>query len=278
MSEELAIAVEEISRARKYRDLCTETIRDVVALEFSRHKSSRVALQSARQRLHRLWAQFLGAPDYDTSTRDLDAAFSTGDDRQIEDVCRRIMNEHASTRERLGELDELYAKLFARTGPPERIMDLASALNPFSFRWMKLPRTVRYHAYDINRRIVDLTNHYFRLEGLLPLAAHQDVLCSPPVEPADVALLFKMYHCLEHRQRGAGWRVVAAVPAQWVAVSFPTRNLRFQSVDILGNYEEEIRAESQRRGWALTEIPFNSEVIVLIRKGDGSGGPFRTAT
>src|SRR5262249_25735948 len=154
----------------------------------------------------------------------------------------------------------------ALTGVPERIMDLASALNPFSLRWMKLPKTVCYHAYDINRRVVELTNHYFCLEGLPLLAAHQDVLCSPPAESADVALLFKMYHCLEHRQRGAGWRVVAAVPARWVAVSFPTRNLRAQNVDILGNYEGQIRLESEREGWHCLDIRLTTEVILLIRK------------
>ena len=90
---------------------------------------------------------------------------------------------------------------------------------------MGLPRTTEYHAFDINERVVGLVNHYFRLEGLAPLAELRDVLCRPPDQVADVALLLKMYHCLEHRRRGAGWQVVEQTQARWIALSFPTRNL-----------------------------------------------------
>ena len=76
---------------------------------------------------------------------------------------------------------------------------------------MGLPRSVRYCAYDINARIVSLTNCYFQLEGIAGIAEHRDVLCDPPRESADLALLLKMYHCLERRRCGAGWQAVAEV-------------------------------------------------------------------
>ena len=78
--------------------------------------------------------------------------------------------------------------------------------------------------------------------------------------------LFKMYHCLEHRRRGAGWEIIRSVPARWVAVSFPTRNLSARAVDILGNYEPAIRAGAEKQGWAVQSFSVPSETVLVIRK------------
>jgi 16S rRNA (guanine(1405)-N(7))-methyltransferase len=259
--------VAEIGRSRKYRDLCPTTIRDVAVREFDRHKSPRDAAAAARRRLHRLWAEFLGSPDYDACRDDLDAAFAGGGNIAVEIVCRRILAAHASARERLDDLTDFYRQLFGVTGLPGRVYDLASAFHPFGFRWMGLPHSVRYHAYDINARIVSLTNHYFRLEGIAGAAEHRDVLCDPPDQPADLALLLKMYHCLERRRVGAGWQAVSDVPAKWVAVSFPTRNLTARRVEIAGRYEPGLRECAASRGWAVVQIGIPSETVLVVRKG-----------
>jgi 16S rRNA (guanine(1405)-N(7))-methyltransferase len=264
---DLEAYVTAIHQSRKYRDLCPETIRDVIATELARHKSHKEALRQAKRRLHRLWAQFLGEPNHEASRRALVQAFISARDPDIRRVCLQIMRAHASSRERLMGLANFYPPLFARTGVPTRVLDLACALNPLSFRWMDLPRSIRYHAYDINQSTVRLINHYFHLEGLEPLAAQRDIFCSPPAEEGDIALLFKMYHCLEHRQRGAGWHVVEAVRACWVAVSFPTRNLANRAVDIVGNYEVALRSKATHRGWDVDRLDLGDEAILLVRKG-----------
>jgi 16S rRNA (guanine(1405)-N(7))-methyltransferase len=263
---ELDRIVADIRRSRKYSDLCPTTIRDVVGLELQKHNSIPAAIAASRRRLHRLWAEFLGAPDFADSCAQLQLAFASNDETTIETVCQQILGVHASTRERLADLSDFYRQLFAVTGEPTSLHDLASAFHPFGFRWMGLPRSVRYCAYDINARIVSLTNCYFQLEGITGTAEHRDVLCDPPREPADLALLLKMYHCLERRRGGAGWQAVAEVPAQWVAVSFPTRNLQGRRVDIAGNYESEIRERAAGRGWTVSRCGVPSEIVVIIHK------------
>jgi hypothetical protein len=264
---ELDRIVADIRRSRKYSDLCPTTIRDVVGLELDKHKSTAAAIAASRRRLHRLWAEFLGTPDFDASCADLRFAFASGDQAAIEAGCRQILAEHASTSERLDDLPDFYRQLFSISGAPTSLHDLASAFHPFGFRWMGLPRSVRYYAYDINARIVSLTNCYFQLEGIAGAAEHRDVLCDPPREPADLALLLKMYHCLERRRRGAGWQAVADVSARRVAVSFPTRNLRGRRVDIVGNYESEIRERAVSRNWNVSQFVVPSEIVFVIRKG-----------
>jgi 16S rRNA (guanine(1405)-N(7))-methyltransferase len=266
LAAEAADAARRIGAARKYRGLSRQTIEDVVRQELARRPAgpARAALSSAREALHRVAAFYLGEPDYEGAEAELEAA--RGDDAAIERVCTGILERHVSTRERLGVMEELYGSIFRRTGAPASVADLASACNPFSFRWMGLDRSVVYRAYDINEAMVRLVGRYFEVDGIRGAAELRDVLCSPPTEPVDVAYLFKMYHCLERRRRGAGWEVVSRAPARDVAVSFPSRNMRGQLSDIAANYRPEILERAAAAGWGTEELAVDGEVVILVRK------------
>lgn len=255
--------VERILASPKYRSLARETIEDVLGRELRRHGPGPRAIRSARTILHRVAAYYLGQPDYGR----VEEALSACADRDARNgICRSVLQGHGSTRERLEVMVELYAGIFGRTGIPTRLADLASACNPFAFPWMGLPDTVRYDAYDINADMVRLVGRYFELEGIPGRAIHRDVLCRPPTEVYDTALLLKMYHCLEHRRRGAGWEVVAATPARVVAVSFPSRNLRGRVADIAGNYRDEILGATRAAGWSCEEVTYPGETVFLVTK------------
>ena len=263
-----AEAAARIRETRKYRLVSPETIEDVVRHELGRRTSGSrsSALSSAREALHRVAAFYLGEPDYEAAAAALEGA--RGDDAALEAVCREILASHVSTRERLGTMAKLYRSIFGRTGTPASVADLASACNPFSFRWMGLDRSVSYRAYDINEAMVRLVERYFAIEELRGTAELRDVLCSPPTERADVALLFKMYHCLEHRRRGAGWEVVSRMPAGHVAISFPSRNMQGRMADIAANYRPEILAKAAGERWGTEELAVDGEVVILVHKGD----------
>ena len=252
--------------SRKYRGITPETVRDVALRELERGGSPAAAFERARLKLHRLWADYLGEPDHGDAVRGLEEAFAAGSDQAVRAACLGILARHQSAAERSGELAPFYASVFTVTGAPRSLLDLACALNPLSWRWMGLGRDSRYLAFDINRRTVDLVGRYFALEGIAGAAEHRDVLVSPPQQRGDVALLLKMYHCLEHRRRGAGWEAVAAVPASWVVVSFPTRNLAARRADIVGNYEPEIRARAAERGWEVSAAGVAGETALIVRK------------
>ena len=264
--EKLKKIAEKIEASKKYRVISKETIRDVLATEFERHKNIKIAEEVARKKLHRIRAEYLGEPNYKKVKEALSAAFQAKDDKAIRGVCWSIFSKHSSTRERNQLLGEYYGKLFDFTGTPESISDLASALNPLSFRWMGLERSVKYHAYDVNEQFVDLINFYFSLEGLEPLGEQRDVYTSPPTEKVDVALLFKMYYCLEHRATGAGLEVVKNVPANKVLISFPTLNLFAKKTDSLGKHEAELKRGAKLYNWELDYLTFQNEIVVCVSK------------
>ena len=142
--------IDEIKSGKKYRVLSPDTIRDVVTRETTKHKSLKNAVKAARKRLHLILADYLSRLDCPEAEQQLKTAFSSGDQNKIKETCLNIMTKHASTHERIEILDQFYPKLFAVTGKPQKLADLACAMNPLSFRWMGLPKDISYYAFDNN--------------------------------------------------------------------------------------------------------------------------------
>ncbi len=238
-------------------------------LEIQKHKSIKNATKSAKKKLHLILADYLTQLNYSLAEKELKAAFQSGDPDIICHTCLDIMSKHASTRERIDILDEFYPRLFKITGKPKKLVDLACALNPFSYRWMGLPKNknTAYFAFDNNIKNIDLLNLYFHLENINALAEARDILCHPSKDFFDIGLLFKMYHCLEHRQKGAGWEVIKNTPTRWMAVSFPTHNLANRKSDIFGNYKEEILSKIKENNWDFQVMEFQTEKVLVIKKG-----------
>src|SRR5207249_1798337 len=69
-------------------------------------------------------------------------------------ACRALMGAHASTRERAGIVDHFYEQVFAITGPPRTVLDVACGLGPVALPWMGLPPEAMYVACDVDSRIV----------------------------------------------------------------------------------------------------------------------------
>jgi 16S rRNA (guanine(1405)-N(7))-methyltransferase len=165
-------------------------------------------------------------------------------------------------------MEAFYARIFAHTGIPDAILDLACGLNPLAFPWMGLPLTTRYHAYDIHAPRVALINHYFSRQGLQPLAAVQDVIVSPPPIEAPVAFFFKEAHRFEQRQRGVNRAFWQALRVRWLVVTLPAASLT-------GRHD---KSDQHRRlvyntigdlPWTVVEEQVGQEMIFLIQKGDG---------
>jgi len=266
-NKSIETVVNEIKSNKKYKVLSLDTITNVVMLEIQKHKTIKNAIKSSKKKLHLILADYLSQLNYALAEKDLKAAFLSGDCETIRQTCLDIMSKHASTRERLDILEEFYPRLLKITGEPKKLADLACALNPFSYRWMGLPENTAYFAFDNNIKNIELLNLYFQLENIDALAEVRDILCHPLKDFFDIGLLFKMYHCLEHRQKGAGWEVIKNTPTRWMVVSFPTRNLANRKSDIFGNYKEEILSNIKENNWDFQIVEFQTEKVLLIKKG-----------
>jgi 16S rRNA (guanine(1405)-N(7))-methyltransferase len=260
---------DEILASKKYRKLglTPATVLDLLNTELPLHHNTKDALKEVRRKLHNIVAPYLGDPDYLDALEKLEEAFLKDRPEEVRAVCSLILAAHASTHERLAILDSFYPRLFAVTGKPAVILDLACGLNPFSFPWMGLPETLQYHVYDINQSRIDFINRYFTLQGLQPLAALEDILVNPPQIQADVAFFFKEAHRFEQRQRGCNLRFWQALRVHYLLVSLPTRSLNGKH-SLLEGHRNMVYNLINSQPWKVTEILFENELVFCIDKSD----------
>ncbi|QRN83976.1 hypothetical protein JR338_04300 [Chloroflexota bacterium] len=257
--------LERVLKAHKYREsgLNTETVLDLIDQEVPRQSSEKALYKAIRAKLHNIVAPYLGDPDYSLLSAKLDAlADPTLDSPELRTICLETLKSHASTAERIPEQETIYQRLFAATGQPDTIVDLACALHPLAFPWMGLPLTTAYHAYDIIQPRVDFINHFFEVIGLAPLAENRDILVSPPEIHADLGLFFKEAHRFEKRQPGCNRDFWAKLNVDTLAVSLPTQNLA--GTHSLLDHHRQLVESNLAPGKIREELIFDKEVIFLI--------------
>jgi len=255
-----------VKQSKKYRDTGEETIRQLAVEAVQEHKKAKPAEKAVRRRLHSIMAPYLGDPDYTAAGQLLTDVFVAGDEATIRAACRDLMYTHLSTRERLPILDTFYRDIFAVTGPPRRLLDIACGLNPLAFPWMGLPAAgTDFIAYDIHEPRVDFLNHYFILQGLPPLAYVKDVAVGAPAEAGDVALFLKEMPRFERNYPGHGRALLAALDCRWLVVSFPTISTH-GGRNLTNRYREFFQQLIDGSGWPVTELLFDTELVFCAEK------------
>ncbi len=258
--------VDAIKQSRKYRDTSEETIRQLAVEAVIEHKKPKPAEKAVRKRLHSIMAPYLGDPDYAAARQLLTDSFAGGDEKMIRAACRDLMYTHLSTRERLPILDTFYRDIFAVTGPPRRLLDIACGLNPLAFPWMGLPvEGTDFIAYDIHEPRVDFLNHYFVLQGLPPHAYVKDVAVGAPTESGDVALFLKEMPRFERNYPGHGRALLDAIDTRWLVVSFPTISTH-GGRNLTNRYREFFQQMIDGSGWSAVELLFDTELVFCAEK------------
>ena len=249
----------------KYRSagLNPDTVLDLIQQEILRQPSEKAVYKTVRRKLHNIIAPYLGEPDYTNLTRQL-AAMDHPElgSPELQDLALTVLREHASTAERISYQTELYERLFALTGKPASILDLACALHPLAFPWMGLPVSTHYHTYDIVQPRVDFINQYFLTLGMEPLAENRDILVHPPEIRADLGIFFKEAHRFEKRQPGCNRAFWASLKVDCLAISLPTQNLA--GTHSLLDQHRSLVHENLPDGSVVDELVFKDEIIFVL--------------
>ena len=267
-ADAVATIVASVQTAAKYRNLCPDTIRRVAAAEWRAQRTLKQAIKSTKTRLHQAYGAYESQIDYERAWRDLCAAHSTaGHDRAaILSVARGLLSRHASTKERLPILDRFFDRVFAHTGAPHTLLDLACGLNPLARPWMRLDAEAVYHAYDIDAARIDFIDRYFTLTHTRGSAHLQDILCHPPIERADVALLLKSSACLERQKKGSTLALLDRLNVAQVIVSFPVKSLGRREKGMAAHYARTFTAMLAGRPWPVTRLDFATEMAFIVDK------------
>jgi 16S rRNA (guanine(1405)-N(7))-methyltransferase len=258
-----------VAASAKYRDIHPATIADVARAELPRAAGRADLERRTRATLHRVAALYLL-----TSRRAVIRAMDCGGagDGGDRAWCREVLGAHASTAERLADLDDFYAAVFELTGPAREVADLACALNPITLPWLREVSDARYVGYDLNRFYVEVGSRFVAPRFADCRLVHDDVLVDPARVTGDVALLLKTYHCMEDRRAGAGLALVDALGARHVVVSFPVRARGGRAATFAARHRAALAHLAGERRWAIRTTRLSSEELLVLTKGDAAGG------
>ncbi|MEW5987697.1 MAG: 16S rRNA methyltransferase [Chloroflexota bacterium] len=244
------------------------------------------AVKATKNRLHQVGgAYFQTRPDYEKALARLREAAGGGMEG-LRPVCQEVMRWHTSTRERLPFLEQFYAETIGTLPDLHSVIDIACGLNPLALPWMPFANTqnpqpssalhppssvsapLTYYAYDIYSDLVAFLNGFLALARVEGRAEVRDVVGHPPDRPADLALLLKTLPCLEQLEKGAAGRLLEAVQARYLLVSFPARSLGGRPKGMVENYEAWFLDLIEGKGWRVERFEFPTELAFLVQKGE----------
>jgi 16S rRNA (guanine(1405)-N(7))-methyltransferase len=264
--DQLDRLVAEVLASPKYRAISPELVRAVGARELVARRSLREAVKETRGRLHQVAGAFLDRqPRYGRWLAELERA--ADEPAALRAVCVDIMSCHASTRERLPELERFYAAVFAALPAPASVLDAACGLNPLAAPWMPLAPGAAYYACDLYADLCAFVAAALPALGLAGEAAVCDLAAAAPPWRADVALVLKTLPVLEHVRRGAGRELLRGLRAPRLVVSFPTRSLGGRNVGMAATYRGQMAELAAAEGWPYQTLEFAGEVVFLVEKG-----------
>jgi 16S rRNA (guanine(1405)-N(7))-methyltransferase len=267
MEDALDQLVSAILASPRYRSVCADFVRSIGARELAKRRSLKEAIKATRNKLHQVGGAYLeGRMDYPAWLDELREAAQFADQEAFRFACARIMKSHASTRERLPILDRFYAIVLAELAPVHSVLDVACGLNPLAVPWMPLAENATYHACDIYQDMVDFLNEFLALAGVRGDAQACDVIQSCPTQQADVAFVLKTIPCLEQVDKSAGLRLLDAINADHLLVSFPIYSLGGRDVGMPNTYEARFRDLIAQRNWSVRRFEFATELAFLVAK------------
>ncbi len=270
----LAQLTEGVLAGAKYRHVAPELVQLIGAQELAKRNNLKAAIKATKNKLHQITgAYWQGKPAYDEWLALLQAAADSPDGKLLQSTCRTLMAHHASTRERLPLLPVFYATLFAGLPPIRSVLDLACGLNPLTLPWMDLAAEARYYACDVNQEQIDFLQQTLPLLGVTGEAFLCDLLQTVPQQPVDVALLFKTIPCLEQVDRAIGPRLLTALNAKTIFVSFPAQSLGGHNKGMIDSYSAHFATLLDAVGetqWSVEQFSFTTETVFRLMATKGS--------
>jgi 16S rRNA (guanine(1405)-N(7))-methyltransferase len=253
-----------VAESRRYRHVAPSIVARLAAEELPKSKNTADAEKRTKRRLHQIFGAYARSLPYDKLAARLDN--TQGDPDLFKKICSQILSQHASTAERLNDLEAgFYQRIFAITGRPAKILDLACGFNPLTIPWMNLAPSAFYVAADIDAEMVRFLDRFLALAPVHGDARLVDLVELTPSTKADIAFLFKALPCLRYQTPDL-LRILDAIQAPWLVISFPTKSLGGRSKSMRETYRATIDDLLKDRPWERSELDFPSELVFVVKK------------
>lgn len=258
--------VREVQKGAAYRDVHPGLIRRVAGQMIERKRDFKAVVKATRNKIHQVGGAYFGkAIPYERWQAEL-VDINPQDKTRLLEYCRKVLQQHASTRERLPVLEKFYGTLFESLSPVQSVLDLACGLNPLTAPWMPLAPNATYIACDIYLNLVSFLNRFLGCILLNGKVEWCDLLEGCPPYQAQVALLMKAIPCLEQLDRNVTLSLLQSVQAEYIVVSFPAHSLGGHRKGMVKNYENHFRQLISSFHWKVERFEFPGELVFLMKR------------
>ena len=252
-----AEALSKLKASKNFRDICPSTVERAFDSALNRYGKPDKALEAAKERLHALTNAFMSEGEAKKARRCLDS-YLAGDVSAFFGALRC----HASTRERLDELDGIYDRVFAIAGTEGGVLDLACGLNPV---YLGFRGTGGVRGMDISGRACAIVNEWAGACGWNVEARLDDVNTCAFGGRYRLALCMKLLSVLETDEKGAAERLLERIPADYVFVTFPTRSLSGRDVGMEKTYSDRFESMTKDKFDILDRFILARELCYTIK-------------
>ncbi len=259
--------VDTVRATPRYQGISKELVQRVGAQELAKGRSFKEAVKATRNKIHQVGGAYQEhAIRYPAWLDELKGIPSDPADVRLRDFSRRMMGEHASTRERLAVLDDFYSSILGAIAPLQSVADLACGLNPLALPWMPLAQDAPYYGCDIYADLANFCTIFLAHLGRPGRVEVCDLTQNIPTQPVQLALLLKTLPCLEQVNKEIGLEFLDRVQADYLLVSFPVASLSGRARGMVKNYAAHFMALIEGRPWSVQRFEFSSELAFLVKK------------
>lgn len=174
---------------------------------------------------------------------------------------KKILALHLSSKERLALYPRFYKDIFAITGKPSSILDLACGLNPFSYPFMQL-KDLTYTAIELNKKDADIIQAYFNIVKIKGKAIALDIIKkSLKNYSSDICFAFKLFDLIPNKIIE---RIVTELKVKWIIASFPTKTITQARMVYIrrGGFQRMLK----RLGYSYKKVRYSNELVYIIKK------------
>ncbi|HEY60412.1 MAG TPA: 16S rRNA methyltransferase [Anaerolineae bacterium] len=251
----------------KYQNIHPDFIRHIGKQELVKRTNLKEAVKATRSKLHQVGAAYFDCkPDYSARQAQMKGLSKDNENNKLKAFCQLVMQNHASSRERLPILKTFFNETLAKLTPITSVLDLACGFNPLAIPWMPLNKNSCYLAYDIYHDLIAFINYFFTYTAVKGKAVTANIITDIPHSPVQIALLLKSLPCLEQFEKGISRRLLNKINARHLLVSYPIHSLSGKSKGMRENYTRQLNELIKYKSWEVERFDFPSELAFLIHK------------
>ena len=256
---------EKARSAKAYQMVCDDTLLRLCDKAVARFNNEKQALKYVKTQLHLSYGLFM-QKDALAQAQRLMEGYAAADLPQRPALLREMIALHASTKARLGYIEEFYRFIKDTLPQVNSVLDMGCGFNPLCIPFMGFKGPLNYHVSDIDIGMMALIRRFFEIEGISGTATPLDLAVNYPTEQSDLALFLQLLPVLEQQQKGLGLQRLGEINCRYAVITFPTKTISGKERGMLSFYSETYEKPLCERATLLAKQVIGSELIYIVQK------------